>query len=414
MATRPSTRYPGQSNAADGGYPGGSAKNVNVPGDGTGFPFEKDWVNDIFALLQSMLVAAGVTADDVVDQVGASQYYDALLYMITSRTDPLEAVWTERAALSNWMYQFTDPVISAEASSGRAILWNPVGEDFYSFNRNDSNGCSGVRLNAPFGYFGATLTIDLGDGLTVSPNVALVNPTNGKMVIGGAPAAPSTSRYRSATSVGTTWTARTSPKAADTTGPIAGVYATGTIDKFITGFFSGHIESSVDGETWVAEVDLTEAVYSLCFSEPLNMLLALSGGADYFTSLDGTTWTAQTAPAGLYNACWSENLQKFIAVASNTTYSSVDGVNWVLESATHSTLTIGTSFLAEYKRTIIFINGSSMKCSFNGVDDWVDLGSGSSPDGNPPRCWALAADRGTILLGNYTDGFHMATGRYGD
>jgi len=78
MAIEPQTAYPTQIETGDPGYPLGKAKNVTVQGDGTGTPLERDWVNDIWGFLQAMLDSAGITATGTPDEVGASQYLDAL------------------------------------------------------------------------------------------------------------------------------------------------------------------------------------------------------------------------------------------------------------------------------------------------------------------------------------------------
>lgn len=89
MALKLSARYAGQTSAPSVAYPHGSARDVNNPGDGTGTPWQKDLVNDWLGFFQSLLVDQSVTPSEVPDEVGASQYFAALLAMITSRTDPI-------------------------------------------------------------------------------------------------------------------------------------------------------------------------------------------------------------------------------------------------------------------------------------------------------------------------------------
>jgi len=79
MAIRPSDEYAGQITTGDGGYPHGKAKNVTVPGDGTGTPLEERWVNDHFGFQQALLARAGILPSGSPDEVGASDYLDALL-----------------------------------------------------------------------------------------------------------------------------------------------------------------------------------------------------------------------------------------------------------------------------------------------------------------------------------------------
>jgi hypothetical protein len=77
MALIPSSRYPGQIDAA-AAYPQGKARNAGSYQDGTGTPLEKDWVNDQFGFQQALLADAGIVPSGSPDQVGASQYLDAV------------------------------------------------------------------------------------------------------------------------------------------------------------------------------------------------------------------------------------------------------------------------------------------------------------------------------------------------
>jgi hypothetical protein len=77
MALDPSTRYPSQTDA-DAGYPLGKARNAGSFQDGTGTPLERDWVNDLWGFEQALLDAAGISPSGDPDEVGASQYLDAV------------------------------------------------------------------------------------------------------------------------------------------------------------------------------------------------------------------------------------------------------------------------------------------------------------------------------------------------
>jgi hypothetical protein len=77
-----STRYPSQTVSGDPGYPLGKARNRVSPGDGTGTPFESDWVNDVWGSLQAILDAGGITASGSPDAVGASDIVSALRVMM--------------------------------------------------------------------------------------------------------------------------------------------------------------------------------------------------------------------------------------------------------------------------------------------------------------------------------------------
>lgn len=78
MALILNNRYPGRANAPSAAYPQGSFKNRTAPGVFDGTYFEQDWANDWLAFFSSLIDAAGLTPNGLVDEVGASQYFDAL------------------------------------------------------------------------------------------------------------------------------------------------------------------------------------------------------------------------------------------------------------------------------------------------------------------------------------------------
>jgi hypothetical protein len=83
MAVNPRTTYAAQT-VDDANYPYGKARNVTVARDGTGTPLEKAWVNDLWGFLQSLLSAASIVPTNTPDQLGASQYLDAVKYLIAN------------------------------------------------------------------------------------------------------------------------------------------------------------------------------------------------------------------------------------------------------------------------------------------------------------------------------------------
>lgn len=78
MGLNPYSRYPSNTAAPTAGYPYGSARNVTVTGDGTGTPWEEDIINDILGFQQQLLDAAGITPSGNPDEVGTSDYFDAM------------------------------------------------------------------------------------------------------------------------------------------------------------------------------------------------------------------------------------------------------------------------------------------------------------------------------------------------
>lgn len=78
MAIKPSTTYPAQTDSGSAGYPHGKARNDATPGDHSGSPWEKTHINDLWGWQQALLDAAGITPSGNADEVGASQYLEAL------------------------------------------------------------------------------------------------------------------------------------------------------------------------------------------------------------------------------------------------------------------------------------------------------------------------------------------------
>jgi hypothetical protein len=78
MAISPATEYPGQTAGTSANYPEGEARNVTLSGDGTGTPWEKKFINDLFGFLQALLGQAGAVANGSEETALASQYMDSL------------------------------------------------------------------------------------------------------------------------------------------------------------------------------------------------------------------------------------------------------------------------------------------------------------------------------------------------
>lgn len=78
MAINQYLRYPTKTDAPSPAYPYGSARNISVPGDGTGTPWEQAIVNDLWGWMQQLLDAASIVPTNSPDEVGASQYFTAM------------------------------------------------------------------------------------------------------------------------------------------------------------------------------------------------------------------------------------------------------------------------------------------------------------------------------------------------
>lgn len=86
MSLKLNERYPGRFNNPSDDYPQGSFKNRTIPTSKDGSYLEKDWANDKEGFFQSLLSKAGVLANGLIDKVGASQYFDALIQTRQAQT----------------------------------------------------------------------------------------------------------------------------------------------------------------------------------------------------------------------------------------------------------------------------------------------------------------------------------------
>jgi hypothetical protein len=98
MALSPGSRYPAQTDA-DPAYPQGKARNAVTFNDGTGTPLERDWLNDLWGFLQSLLANASITPSGSADEVGASQYLEGVTHI--AETEAAAAAAAAEVSLSS-------------------------------------------------------------------------------------------------------------------------------------------------------------------------------------------------------------------------------------------------------------------------------------------------------------------------
>jgi hypothetical protein len=78
MAGNPNSSFPTQTVGPTAAYPYGAARDITVTGDGTGTPWNEQNLNDIYGFQQAMLWDADIVPSGSPDEVGASQYLEAL------------------------------------------------------------------------------------------------------------------------------------------------------------------------------------------------------------------------------------------------------------------------------------------------------------------------------------------------
>lgn len=87
MAIDLTKKYPGRVNPVTEQYPFGSFKNRSAPGSTDGTYLEQDWKNCEWGFLTKLLVEAGMTPNDSIDNAQSSQFYDALMKVVSTRIE---------------------------------------------------------------------------------------------------------------------------------------------------------------------------------------------------------------------------------------------------------------------------------------------------------------------------------------
>lgn len=91
MALQRDAKYSGRYDAATPAQPQGAFKNRTSPTSQDGSYMEKDWLNDWSGFMSSLLEANGITPNGLVDEVGASQYFQGMLRL--RQVEPLNNDW---------------------------------------------------------------------------------------------------------------------------------------------------------------------------------------------------------------------------------------------------------------------------------------------------------------------------------
>jgi hypothetical protein len=147
MALIPSARYPAQTDA-DPGYPQGKARNAVTFQDGTGTPLERDWVNDLWGFLQALLSAASITPSGSPDEVGASEYLDAVQAIADAAAlgafDRLDVALLQLRLIddANPFADTAQSIAVVRLSNGPLLILKSGAGDVHRFNESDDLGAS--------------------------------------------------------------------------------------------------------------------------------------------------------------------------------------------------------------------------------------------------------------------------------
>lgn len=126
--------YPGRVNPATKQYPYGSYKNRSAPGSADGTYLEQDWKNCEHGFLTKLLVAAGIKPDGSIDNAEKSQYYDALLKVVSTTIENAPLIpygiatgsGNQMAVTCNGKVQFRDGQRITVRASGKNTSRKPT------------------------------------------------------------------------------------------------------------------------------------------------------------------------------------------------------------------------------------------------------------------------------------------------
>lgn len=96
MAINLITLYVGKVNGSDpGNYTYGSARNITVPADSTGTPWEQAIVNDTQGFHQALLARASIVPTGTAENETASQYVQCLDFLYSRQLDSVASIFTQ-------------------------------------------------------------------------------------------------------------------------------------------------------------------------------------------------------------------------------------------------------------------------------------------------------------------------------
>lgn len=316
--------YPGQT-VDDPGYPQGKARNVIEFGDGKGTPWEEQLVNDLFGLLQSLLDAAGLTPTDLPDEVGASQYFDAL------RT------------------------LAARRAAFRFVLHNPAGAYTDSW-RGIAHGLWDTSGSGQHGWLAAGDSAEIQssqDGIRwgqITPAAAYVGDFNGAALHLGTQTigvlVGTGAELQTVASMGTSLAVANTPDAAFA-GDFYGVrFLGGESASFLLGDFfavgaSGEIQQRKANTTWTRRRTGGDHLFDIAYDGTLEhtaptyngtLFVAVGANARILSVADpADTWDVETADGGFSDSIFAiiHTGQNYIFVGDGQEIqSSPDGKNW--------------------------------------------------------------------------------------
>ena len=134
MSINPVTQYPGKVAPATPDNPFGTARNITIPGDGTGTPWESAIPKDEWALHHAMLLNAGMEPNGTPDSAENSQLFKAAKASIGNGAN----------LLSNHNFLIPSPDDSQPAPSATPTSYPPGYQIFSNVFANETSGISNL------------------------------------------------------------------------------------------------------------------------------------------------------------------------------------------------------------------------------------------------------------------------------
>lgn len=370
MALRPIIRYPGQTDVA-AAYPHGKARNATSHQDGTGTPLERDWLNDSWGFLQSLLAAVGLTPSGVPDEVGASQY--------------LESVRTLIERPDNFLTRVGPMALDDAPGTGDnlAVIYDPT-LHFYLMSKGGTNGTH----RAVDDMRGDTVA---DSGTVTSVRSAAFDPVANRSVLVGTGGG----FVCHSTNLGTSWTDAVTPLGARDCvvwDPVHSLF-------LATRAGQSNVNTSPTAVTWTARTTTGSNSGGVAVNTVTGVGIAqvAAGPATAFNvSANGTTWglsggtipnvaSADTDVTGgngasvVYLNGFFYNCARFNSGAEIRIHRSPDGVTWTLiKTITDTVGALGFPRIIsdQFARTLYLVSvvsGTSIVwASFDGGVTWTD------------------------------------------
>lgn len=126
MAIIPEAQYPGKIAPATTEYPYGAARNITLPGDGTGTPWEAALVNDLFGFQQAILSRASIVPTGTPEKANDSQYLRAIERIFPPTLADMEALSEINTANLEKGQQYLRREFWSDTQAGQATIeWDP-------------------------------------------------------------------------------------------------------------------------------------------------------------------------------------------------------------------------------------------------------------------------------------------------